>query len=276
MRSCRNIPSRAARAAAIALAGAIAPASAQPVMSGSEHVSIRATSDFDQMHPGQLGLLAIDIIVEDGWHTYWPGVSETGYGISFDINAPECVELKDPIWPSPERHLQKGGILDHTYEGTNTVLVPCVIKSDTDAQAAVFSIDASFLVCDQMCLPGEGSATTAVQIVPEQQPASASSNHDRIEKLYEHRPQLFDAKDISVRLQWIRSAAAVMFRDATRIEFYPDSECSELSNIIEDGAKNGNRLEIRFDKPENKLLSGRLRVQTPEGELQYDIHERAP
>jgi DsbC/DsbD-like thiol-disulfide interchange protein len=262
-------------AAMIPVVGAGSGANAQP-MGGSEYVTIRASSDFDQMHAGERGLLAIDIIVEDGWHTYWPGVSDTGYGISFDIDAPEWVELKDPIWPSPKRYLQKGDILDHTYEGTETVLVPFIVKEDITETGVVFNIDADFLVCNEICLPGKGSATTAIQLVGADQRQGKTSEHDRIQSLYEKRPEPFNAKDLAVRLQWIKTAAAVMHRDATRIEFYPDNECTALLHPIEDPAANGNRIEIRFAETENKVLSGRLRVTTEQGELHFDIHETAP
>lgn len=263
------------RLAAVTIAGAIASAQAQP-MGGSEYVAIRASSDFEQMHAGDRGLLAIDIIVEDGWHTYWPGVSDTGYGISFKIDAPDTIELKDPIWPSPKRYLQKGDILDHTYEGTETVIVPFIVKSDAEPGLVVFNIDTNFLVCDELCLPGKGSTTTAMQIVASSTTPVATSEHDRIEGIYKKRPEPFDAKDHAVRLQWITSAAAVMHRDATRIEFYPNNECTALLDPIKDAAANGNRLEIRFNITENKVLSGRLRVMTKQGELHFDIHETAP
>ena len=261
--------------AAATIAGAISTAQAQPV-GGSEYVTIRASSDFEQMHAGDRGLLAIDIIVEDGWHTYWPGVSDTGYGISFKIDAPESIELKDPIWPSPKRYLQKGDILDHTYEGTETVIVPFIVKSDAEAGPVVLNIDTNFLVCNELCLPGKGSTTTAMQIVASDRKPIVTSEHDRIQALYKKRPEPFNAKDLAVRLQWITSAAAVMHRDATRIEFYPDNECTALLDPIKDAAANGNRLEIRFSETENKVLSGRLRVTTKQGELHFDIHETAP
>ncbi|HCT46088.1 MAG TPA: hypothetical protein DF699_12840, partial [Phycisphaerales bacterium] len=66
-----------------------------------------------------------------------------------------------------------------------------------------------------------------------------TSRYDELRAQLEQRPQAFNAKDAAVRLQWISKAAAIMFRDATRIEFYPDNECSELESVIEDGQAEG-------------------------------------
>lgn len=254
-------------------------AQAQPM--GEAHLNINATTDFSDLHAGESGLLAIDIVVEDGWHTYWPGVSDTGFGISFNVDAPDTVELKDPIWPSPQRYLLPGDILDHTYEGTQTVLFPFVIKDGTPESVVVFHIESNFLVCKDICLPGKAATTATVRVVDTTSERVQTARYDELRAALRNQPKPFDAKDMAVRLQWITNAAAVMFRDATRIEFYPDTECTALEYPIKDGAAEGNRLEIRFTESENprsepKVLSGRLRVTTRTGVEQYDIDETAP
>lgn len=243
---------------------------------GEKHLTINATTDFSDLRAGDSGLLAIDIVVQDQWHTYWPGVSDTGYGISFQIDAPDSIELKDPIWPSPMRYLQPGDILDHTYEATETVLFPFSIKKDAADSVIVFNIDTNFLVCKEICLPGKASTTATLRVVGRESERVETARHDTLRKQFEDRPKPFDSTDMAVRLQWIDKAAAVMFRDATRIEFYPDSECTTLAHPIQDAAVSGNRMEIRFNESDNKVLSGRLKVTTPAGVEHYDIDEKAP
>ncbi len=244
---------------------------------GREHVSIRATTDFSALHPGDTGLLAITIEVEDGWHTYWPGVSETGYGISLGIDAPESVSLLDPIWPTPTRHLQKGDILDNIYEGTQTVLVPFEVHQDFPVDGVVvFSIDADFLVCDEVCLPGKAGTTATLTVIAEGGRTSRSASYASIHEVYDKGPEPFDPQSSAVRVQWIAKAAALMFRGATRIEFFPSTECTELAHPIVDSIAQGDRLEIRFTESEDKVLAGRVRVHTPAGVTDYDIDLKAP
>jgi DsbC/DsbD-like thiol-disulfide interchange protein len=262
-------------AAAIATISAVTMTQAQPNM-GAEHLSIDAKISVNTIQPGSSGFLAIDIIVADEWHTYWPGISDTGFGVTFDIDAPDSVEFKDPIWPSPIRYLQKGGILDHTYEGTVTVLYPFVIKDDAEPTGVTINLESNFLVCKDLCLPGSGEDSVSFAIVSADESAAQSESASVIERVYEQRPERFSPTDPAVRLQWIKGAAAVMFRDATRIEFYPDTECTPITDLIKDGAADGNRLEVYFSETENKRLSGRFRIKTPQGEMFYDIDERAP
>src|SRR5690606_9639747 len=120
----------------LALIAAVVPvtrASFAPTMnSQANHVQIAATTDFTQLHAGESGLLAINLTMDKDWHTYWPGVSDTGYGISFKFETPDSITLGEPIWPTPKRYLQPGNILDHTYEGTVTVLFPFTISEQAN------------------------------------------------------------------------------------------------------------------------------------------------
>jgi len=261
--------------AAIATMSAVSVTQAQPNM-GAEHLSINATTSVNTIHPGASGFLAIDIEVADEWHTYWPGISDTGFGVTFEIDAPDGIEFKDPIWPTPIRYLQKGGILDHTYEGTVTVLYPFVIDEDAEPAGVTINVESNFLVCKDLCLPGSGEDAVSFAIVPEDETAAESASASAINRVYEQRPERFSTTDPAVRLQWIKGAAAVIFRDATRIEFYPDTECTAITDLIKDGAADGNRLEVYFSETESKRLSGRIRIQTHQGEMFYDIDERAP
>ena len=260
---------------ALTTLGMVSSTQAQPNM-GAEHLSISAKTSMTTIHPGSRGFLAIDVIAADKWHTYWPGISDTGYGIEFEIVAPDSIEFKDPIWPTPIRYLQEGDILDHTYEGTVTVLYPFVVKDDAQPAGVTINVESNFLVCKDMCLPGSASDVVTFAIVPEDETETPSESARVIETIYEKRPQVFSTSDPAVRLQWIKGAAAMVFRDATRIEFYPDTECTDIKDLIKDGASEGNRIEIYFSETEDLRLSGRVRVQTPQGEMFYDIDERAP
>ena len=249
--------------------------SAQPMKTNENHVQIAATTDFTQMHAGGSGLLAINLTMDKDWHTYWPGVSDTGYGISFEFQTPETITLGDPVWPTPKRYLQPGNILDHTYEGTVTVLIPFTISQEANANdVIVIGIDADYLVCKEYCLPEKGKTSTSISVIDSTTKPTRSDDADRINTLYNSKPTRFNASASDVRLQWITNAAAIMFRDATKIEFYPDQECTEITDLIKDGASPTNRLEIRFAQSTDKVLSGRLRVFGATGHVDYDIHEQ--
>lgn len=250
---------------------------ASPAIAQDEHVHIRALTDFADYHPGDSGLLALEIKIDEDWHIYWPGVSDSGFGISLDLRSSGPLTLDDPIWPTPKRHILPGEILDHVYEDTVMVLVPFQINADAEPELPIFfDVDAEFLVCSSICLPGKANASTSASVVDETVNKDQTPDHDTITSAYQHRPRRFNPNAQDVRVQWIADAAAIMFRDATKIEFFPSKECTTLANPIADGTTNSNRLVIKFSQRTNKVLFGRIRSYEPAGPVDYDINIRPP
>lgn len=243
-----------------------------------EHVTISATTEFNEVFPGDFGILAIEFEVQEGWHTYWPGISDSGYGIKLKIITSDEITLDEPIWPTPQRYLQPGDILDHVYDGTIMVLVPFHIAKQTNPDDIVlFDIDAEFLVCAEVCLPGKANTSTSNRIIDhETSEKTPSQLSTQIRKAYENRPKVFDSQADDVRVQWVSNAAAIMFRDATKIEFFPSKECSELADPIAGGSTDSNRLIIKFKENTNKVLAGRIRSYESSGIVDYDISIHAP
>jgi DsbC/DsbD-like thiol-disulfide interchange protein len=245
-------------------------------MNDEEHVAVSATTKHLNAHPGSTGLLAITLDMEDKWHTYWPGVSDSGYGTTLDISVPDSITLDDPIWPTPQRYLQPGDILDHVYEDTATVLVPYKVNDDAQVgDILIFEINADYLVCKDLCLPGKGKATTTVAVVEQSTLPAQSSAHNEIERAWKARPVRFDPSDQDVRVQWIDSGVGLIFRDATKIEFFPSTRCSELLDPIKGGTSDSNPMLIKFKNSEEMFLDGRVRVHRRIGNIDYDVSLRA-
>ncbi|MDF1809141.1 MAG: protein-disulfide reductase DsbD family protein [Phycisphaerales bacterium] len=241
------------------------------------HVEVVAQTEHEGVYPGESGLLAVTFKVDKDWHIYWPGISDSGYGVTLNIQTTGPITLEEPVWPTPTRYIQPGEILDHIYEDGAMVLIPFKVDEDAATDDAIFfDIETDFLVCKDICLPGQASSSTTITILDSSSEKIASSASKEIRELYEHRPIPFDPKAEDVRLQWASNGAAIMFRDATKFEFFPSKECTELSNPIEDASVNGNRMVIKFAETENKVLSGRVRVYQLGSTVEYDINVRQP
>ncbi|MBL4699098.1 MAG: hypothetical protein JKX70_09730 [Phycisphaerales bacterium] len=248
----------------------------EPEQSAEEHITLSAATEFNGVQPGESGLLAITLHIEEDWHTYWPGVSDSGFGVTLDIRNTGSITLDEPIWPTPHRYIQPGDILDHVYEDTATILVPFHVDEDAPInEIIIFDIGAEFLVCSDICLPGKASTSTSITIMDESSERSPTKSAKEIRKAYDNRPKAFNPKANDVRVQWIAKAAAIMFRDAKKIEFFPSTECSELAEPITSGSTDSNRLIIKFMKKDDKVLAGRFRVHERNKTVDYDIHLKA-
>ena len=64
----------------------------------------------------------------------------------------------------------------------------------------------------------------------------------------------------------------IRVEDAERYEFYPAMTCSDLEDLIRDGAQSGPSCTIRFGDDAEPRLSGRLRVVHRDGrESHFDV-----
>lgn len=242
-----------------------------------EHVSMSATTEFASLHAGGSGVLAITLRIDEGWHTYWPGISDSGFGVKLAIKTSDPITLDDPIWPTPKRYLQPGDILDHVYEDEVMVLVPFQIAEDASADdLLVFDVAADYLVCKEICLPGKVNASTTITIIDESSERSPTSLSNEIRKAYESRPKELNPKAEDVRVQWVANAAAIIFREATKIEFFPSTGCTGLADPVVGGLSDSSRLVIQFAQRTDKVLSGRIRVYERTGIVDYDIHLNEP
>jgi len=241
------------------------------------HVEVFAQTEHEGIYPGESGLLALTFKVDEDWHIYWPGTSDSGYGVSLQIQSTGPITLEEPIWPTPTRYIQPGDILDHIYEDGAMVLIPFKVDEDAATDDAVFfDIESDFLVCSDVCLPGQASSSTSITVLESSSEKITTSASKKIRKAYEKRPIPFDPSADDVRLQWASNGAAIMFRDATKFEFFPSKECTELANPIEDAAVVGNRMVMKFTETKNKVLSGRVRVYQRGTTVDYDIHVNQP
>ena len=114
--------------------------------------SARATatlvSDTDAVQPGVPLHLALRLRLAPGWHTYWRNPGDAGVAPELVLNVPA-----GPIaWPVPQRQPEASVM---TYGYTGEVLLPVAVVPD-QAGALEVEAQASWLVCEKLCVPEEG------------------------------------------------------------------------------------------------------------------------
>ena len=140
---------------------------AQDRFDGSARVGTTIELARDEVAPGETVWATIRMDHDDGWHTYWPGRSDTGMGTRITFTPIEGLSFGDPIWPTPDRYLAPGDILDHVYDERAEIHVPIRVRDGVDpVQALRIEARVNFLVCEAVCLPGEDAVATSLRIVP--------------------------------------------------------------------------------------------------------------
>ena len=142
-----------------------------PVKSGRAVAQL--VSSYDTVAPGQDLHLALSLRLEPHWHTYWRNAGGPGYpaDVHFEVlGAPEnsivtdsietgSIITGDIIWPLPMTVVNKAAGESHTiinYAFENRLLLPIplrISKDATPAQVITIKAQATYLVCDDVCLP---------------------------------------------------------------------------------------------------------------------------
>jgi len=212
--------------------------------------------------PGSDTMITLRMSHDEGWHTYWPGRNDTGMGTTIAFDDEEGLAFGEPIWPTPERYLAPGDILDHVYEHEIEIHIPVRVDPSLEPGSfATISARIDFLVCEQICLPGTHQAGAMVRV---------SEDADAPEMPVTHEPLDPDLAS------WDSSAVTIRVPGADRYVFFPLKSCAPIADLIRDGAQSGPDFTIELEADDDRpRLSGRLLVVHEDGhESHFDLDLR--
>lgn len=208
--------------------------------------------------PGGTVWVGVHFEIKDGWHTYWPGQNDTGFGTKITAAAPEGVRVGEARWPAPKRYLAPGDILDHVHEGGVTALIPVEVSDDTPIGTEIaISFDLEWLVCDDVCIPGWETVSLTLPVVEHARPA-AGEMQKRFSAARARVP-MPNTDTSGIEIVWDGPVAEVRIEGTKNLSFYPDEGGSRVENLSTTGTTSSGVLRLSFDQPE-PVLSGVLEI----------------
>jgi len=141
---------------------AAAPAAAQPVNTG--HLTAELVAERQAIAPGETLHVALRQDIQKGWHTYWRNAGDSGEPTRIAWTLPPGWKAGDIVWPAPSRQ-PTGPLMNYGYAGE--VLLPVALTAPTNAlpgQTITLKAAASFLVCEEICVPEDAVLTLALPV----------------------------------------------------------------------------------------------------------------
>jgi thiol:disulfide interchange protein DsbD len=138
----------------------------------SPHSEVTLLSEVSSIAPGEPFTVGLRIQLEEGWHSYWKNPGDAGEATSIDWALPSGFEAGPIQWPYPHR-VPYGPMTSYGY--SDEVVHPVTITPpDTlsPGRRVTLAGQASWLVCDDICLPAKGTVqrTVSVSASPESGP----------------------------------------------------------------------------------------------------------
>ncbi|MGE3143920.1 MAG: protein-disulfide reductase DsbD family protein, partial [Hyphomonadaceae bacterium] len=141
------------------------PAAAEPF--ATPHIETELHSARAAIAPGETFIVVLRQTMAPGWHTYWRNPGDSGEATELSWTAPAGFTIGEMGWPAPVR-LPLAGIMQYGYSGE--ALYPIEIRAPRDARigdVAAFSVEAYWLICEDVCIPEEGVLRFSVPIEAE-------------------------------------------------------------------------------------------------------------
>lgn len=148
--------------AALVLAAGAVRADAPPAP--TDLVNPRLVAETGAIAPGTTLWVDLHLEIKPGWHVYWQNPGDSGLPTALDWTLPSGLAAGQMLWPAPE-HFVQNGIGNYGYSGAADLLVPiAVAKAVVSGGTARLSAAASWLVCSDICIPGDAKLSLSLPV----------------------------------------------------------------------------------------------------------------
>jgi DsbC/DsbD-like thiol-disulfide interchange protein len=186
------------------------------------------------------------MVIEPGWHIYWPGHNDTGLPPTFELGLPQGVTAGPVQWPPPKRYISPGDTLDHVYEDRVFLIVPLTIDASAPHGPAEVSVTSTWVVCKDVCLREKGSAQTSLVIAAAPSPSTGAQRFAEARAKLP-RPLSESKGEVTARVH--DGTLIIEGKEGSRLAFYPGEKSAPFADILRDGESAGHRLELELGEP---------------------------
>jgi thiol:disulfide interchange protein len=203
------------------------PARAQKY-EGRELVQAQLLADTTAVVPGKPFTAGLLLRMVPNWHTYWKFPGDAGISTEVKWKLPDGWKAGEIQWPIPLKLIEPGDI--HIYGYHDEVLLlqeitPPASLKDSSVQLAA---EASWLVCEKICIPGSANVKLDLPIAAQNAPA----NGELFAKYRRSLPQNWPETNVA-RVNWQREGAelrltveSAALANYPAADFYPAPEAN--------------------------------------------------
>src|SRR2546422_15356 len=139
---------------------------------GRELVKARLVADTNAVVPGKPFTAGLLLHMVPRWHTYWKFPGDAGIPTEIKWNLPPGWKAGPIQWPIPLKLKEPGDIQIYGYHD-EVLLMQQITPSASSAEKNVnLKADASWLVCEKICIPGSATLQLDLPVATTSAPAN--------------------------------------------------------------------------------------------------------
>ena len=127
---------------------------------------------------GAVHHFALELTHTPGWHSYWKNPGDSGLPTQLQVDIPPSFTLSRLSWPAPER-LPVAHLVNYGYQGTIRLYFSITAPSPLPDLTRPIQIKATWLACQDICIPEDATFVLPPQILAPNTPPDAAFMEQR-------------------------------------------------------------------------------------------------
>jgi len=215
---------------------------------GKELVRPQLLADTNAIVPGKPFTVGLLLRMAPGWHTYWKFSGDAGLPTELKWKLPPGWKIGEIQWPIPLKTVDPGDIETYGYENEVLLMQEITPPSKLEDSSVNLSTEASWLVCEKICIPGGATLQLDLPVASTNQPANA----DVFARYRRLLPQNFPAPNIE-RVDWSRAGTDLRLKITGEtlakypaLDFFPLPEQETIVGHPSVQSRNNNEVVFRI------------------------------
>ena len=226
---------------------------------GRELVKATLLADTSAVVAGKPFTAGLLLRMAPGWHTYWKFSGDAGLPTEIKWTLPPGWKVGEIQWPIPLKTNDPGDIQTYGYQDEIMLMQEITPPNEVGSSAVKLSADATWLVCEKICIPGSGSLALEL-------PTSTTSSPKNTDLFARYRrllPESFPDRKVAAE-SWRRSGTNLLLKvtgekltNYPTVDFYPLPEGDTVVGHPAVDSRKSNELTFRIpiESPDKNLSS---------------------
>src|SRR4051794_2841067 len=193
------------------------------VYQGKQLVKAELVANTTAVVPGKPFTAGLLLHMVPGWHTYWKFPGDAGIPTEIKWNLPRGWKAGEIQWPTPLKLEEPGDIRIYGYHDEVLLMQEITPPASLTEGSVKLSAEATWLVCEKLCIPGGAPLTLDLPVGS----SAAPANEELFARFQRSLPQPWPADEIAAA-KWTREESQLTLQVKSAVltnhpvvEFFP-------------------------------------------------------
>ena len=215
---------------------------------GKQLVRAELLADTNAVVPGKSFTVGLLLRMAPAWHTYWEFSGDAGLPSELKWKLPAGWKIGEIQWPIPLKTIDPGDIQTYGYENEVMLMQEIAPPTKLDSSSVKLSADASWLVCERICIPGGATLLLELPVSTTSQPA----NTELFTRYRRLLPQNWPGANVA-KADWSRVGSDLRLKVTSEslasypaVDFFPLPEQNTVVGHPRIESRNKNKIVFRI------------------------------